>query len=122
MSLYYKTLNKITPKDFKKSIDSANYDISLYIVGIFETTKAHWTYYLVSGFDSNKKFYMTNDICTISSSYYEATINNISSSGRKLQSMEEGLKWAEDFKVKWETGSNDTIAEKRDQKLNEILS
>ena len=127
MASYNKVLHTIKPKDLKKRIISGStateYDIYLAIVGIFETKKAHWVHYLVSAFTLNNKMYITNDVCDISyTEYNDATINNIQAYGRKIQSIEEGLKWAEDFKVKWETGSNDTIAEKRDQKLNEILS
>lgn len=34
---------------------------------------------------------------------------------------EDAIKYIDDFKIKWETGSNQTVQEKRDKKLGDIL-
>lgn len=41
--------------------------------------------------------------------------------GRLVQTFEEGRKFCDEFKMKWETGSNNTTSEQRDKKLEEIL-
>ncbi len=33
-----------------------------------------------------------------------------------------GIKYLKDFKIKWETGSNDTLTEIRDKKINDIIN
>jgi hypothetical protein len=72
--------------------------------------------------------YVTND-CT--KSPYGHNILSLTSAEHILKieqccnlvkTQEEGIKWCEDFKMKWDTGSNDLVSEVRDKKLNEILS
>jgi len=41
--------------------------------------------------------------------------------GKEYTSKEEGIAFIEEYKTKWETGSNSTIEEKRDKKLSQIL-
>ena len=41
--------------------------------------------------------------------------------GKEFKTKEEGYKFIQDYKIKWETGSNNTTEEVRDQKLDELL-
>jgi len=41
--------------------------------------------------------------------------------GKEFKTKEEGYKFIQDYKIKWETGSNNTSEEVRDQKLDELL-
>ena len=38
-----------------------------------------------------------------------------------MTNKEEGIKFIQEYKIKWETGSNNTTEELRDQKLDELL-
>ena len=123
--LYHKTLSKLEPKDLKKSIESSSYQIFIVVFGMFETQAAHWEYYLTSCIDRNGSVYITDEICKFPShlgrTFTPATTSAISNYGRKLKTLDEGVKWAEEFKMKWESGSNDLVSEMRDKKLEEIL-
>ncbi len=59
---------------------------------------------------------LTDDICTNTM----FTIENILLHAKKFDVMEDAKKYIDDFKIKWETGSNNTIQEVRDQKLKEL--
>jgi hypothetical protein len=48
-------------------------------------------------------------------------LENIAKYGRLVQTFEEGRKFCDEFKMKWETGSNNTTSEQRDKKIEEIL-
>lgn len=41
--------------------------------------------------------------------------------GKMFEYKEDAIKYIDDFKIKWETGSNQTVQEKRDKKLGDIL-
>ena len=124
--IYPKILSKLEPKDMKKAIDSSSYQIVIVVFGLFETQTAHWEYYLTSCIDKNGTVHITDDIGKLptqglSITAQTATTNSISIYGRKLKTLDEGVKWAEEFKMKWESGSNDILSEVRDKKLDEIL-
>jgi hypothetical protein len=123
--IYPKILSKLEPKDMKKAIDSSSYQIVIVVFGLFETQTAHWEYYLTSCIDKNGTVHITDDIGKLPTqggrTYTTATTNSISIYGRKLKTLDEGVKWAEEFKMKWESGSNDILSEVRDKKLDEIL-
>jgi hypothetical protein len=124
MSKYHKVLSKIEPKDMKKSVQGTNYQVILVTFGIFDTQSANWKYYLTSCIYKNNEVYLTDEVCrfsSTSSSISVATNGAIHMYGRELKTAEEGIKWAEEFKMKWESGSNDILSEVRDKKLDEIL-
>jgi intein/homing endonuclease len=99
----------------------SNPDLNVGVYGIFESTNSatgRWKYYLIS-------YSLKNNLIQLKSEwrpyYMEATYNNIESHSKSVQSVEEGKKICEEYKSKWETGSNDTLQHKRDEKLTEIL-
>ena len=61
---------------------------------------------------------MSNEICN---SYGELDASNVQRCGKEFKTKEDGIQYINEFKIKWETGSNTTIEEKRDQKLKDIL-
>ncbi len=63
---------------------------------------------------------LTMDVCVCSYNQ-EATYDSITKYGKKFETKEEGIKFIQDYKIKWETGSNNTIQEVRDQKIDDIL-
>ena len=118
---YIRQLHKLKPSGFTRTIDNKQVDIYLSVFGIFDTEKVHWSYYYCSCYDSGNHTYMTNDCSKSPSSSCYANSTNMAYA-YTCKTPEEGLKWCEDFKMKWETGSNDLISEVRDKKLNEILN
>jgi hypothetical protein len=104
-------------KDHKTS----TIDVDLAVYGIFNTQKVEWKYYVISYFNRpNSSFMITSDVCSCSYSQ-EATYESISRYGKEFKTKEEGYKFIQDYKIKWETGSNNTTEEVRDQKLDELL-
>jgi len=95
-------------------------DVELGIYGIFDTKKVKWCYYIISYVtDPNtKNFKLTEDICGRSDIASYATIESL---GKQVANKEEGVKFIEEYKCKWESGSNDTTQEMRDKKIDEIL-
>jgi hypothetical protein len=128
MNKYSRVIKKIKPSGWNRSIEGKSYDIYLAVIGIFNTEKVHWTYHYGSFIDIGSTMYVTND-CT--KSPYGHNILSLTGAEHILKieqycnvvkTQEEGIKWCEDFKMKWDTGSNDLVSEVRDKKLNEILS
>jgi hypothetical protein len=103
------------PKDYKTNAN----DIHLGVYGIFNTEKVLWTYHVISYYNkANGTICLTEDIC---GRYVDATYEYIKSSGKKFDTIEDGRKFIEEYKVKWETGSNNTTQEIRDKKIDELL-
>ena len=103
------------PKDYKTNGN----DIHLGVYGIFNTEKVLWTYHVISYYNkANGSMQLTDDIC---GRYLDATYDSVKSYGKRFDTAEEGRKFIEEYKVKWETGSNDTTQEIRDKKIGEIL-
>lgn len=89
------------------------------VYGVFDTEKVEWRYFVVSYTKSSYGSYtMTNEICN---SYVALDTSSAVRSGKEFKTKEEGEQYIEDFKIKWETGSNTTLVEKRDKKLNDLL-
>lgn len=63
---------------------------------------------------SHIKNYLTQDICKYSQPMSNGTIGTC---GERFTTKEEGIQFIQDYKDKWEYGSNDTRQEKRDQKI-----
>jgi hypothetical protein len=118
MSLKSKILYSIDPKDLTRG--TGNLQVSLKVVGIFDTHKVFWTYYAISSVvDLSKSLVLTDEICSNSLSM-PANIDNVRSFGLKYSTLEEAKKYLDEFKIKWETASNNTIQEVRDKKLKEL--
>ncbi len=124
MSLYSRIINKTEPKDLKRNYFGTNHQVFIVTFGIFETQTSTWKYYLTSCIDRSNQLSITCDVCKLSGGQEvaSATIGSIQVYGRPLKTPEEGIKWAEEFKMKWESGSNDLLSEVRDKKLEEILN
>jgi hypothetical protein len=96
-------------------------DVDLSVYGVFETLKTEWKYYVISYYNKpNSSFILTLDVCTCSFNI-EATFDNITKYGKKFETKEDGIKFIQEYKIKWETGSNNTIQEVREQKIDDIL-
>ncbi len=89
------------------------------VYGVFDTEKVEWRYFVVSYvkdiYGNNK---MTAEICN---SYNDLDSSSAVRSGKEFKTREEGEQYIEDFRIKWETGSNTTLVEKSDKKLNDLL-
>jgi predicted DNA-binding protein YlxM (UPF0122 family) len=104
-----------------KDHKSGGNDVDLSVYGVFETVKVEWKYYVISYYNKpNSSFMLTMDVCGCSYNQ-EATYDSITKYGKKFETKEEGIKFIQDYKIKWETGSNNTIQEVRDQKIDDIL-
>jgi hypothetical protein len=102
-----------------KEYKSNGLDVELGIYGIFDTKKVKWSYYIISYVtDPQSNMKLTEDICgrTTSASY-----DTIEAFGKQVNNKEEGVKFIEEYKCKWETGLNETTQEMRDKKIGEIL-
>ena len=95
-------------------------DTKLGIVGIFDTEKSHWKYYVVSYYVNSLNDPKTSsDLCGYSG--YDLDLNTIQKYGKEYTTKEEGMAFIDEYKTKWETGSNSTLEEKRDKKLSQLL-
>jgi len=96
-------------------------DVDLSVYGVFETSKVQWKYYVISFYNKpNNSFILTSDVCSCLYNQ-EATYESICKYGKEFKTKEEGIKFIQEYKIKWETGSNNTTEELRDQKLDELL-
>ena len=97
-------------------------DLPIGVYGLFNTEKVLWTYYVVSWINNSKgNMELTDDICSTPYSFYEATYESIRKFGKQVQTVQDGEKYCIEFKMKWESGSNNTTVEMRDKKLDELL-
>lgn len=103
-----------------KGIRNGN-DLELGVYGLFNTEKVFWTYYMVSYYKNSKgDLYFTDDVCSTPYTL-EATYEYIRKYGKNCTTVDEGKQYLETFKMKWESGSNNTTSEMRDKKLDELL-
>jgi len=93
-------------------------DVEFSVYGLFETEKSHWTYYVISHLSKPTGMILTPDLCRYEQ---QATNTTIAGYGKKFAIKEEGIKYIQEFKDKWEYGSNDTRQERRDEKINDVL-
>jgi hypothetical protein len=95
-------------------------DINVGVCGIYKTDSGtgKWRYYLVS-------YSSTKGADTLTSDWHShnmpASLQNIKSCSKEVQSVEDGRKMCDEFKSKWISGSNNTTEYIRDEKLKEIL-
>lgn len=92
------------------------------IYGVFDTNKVHWSYYAISWVRNNQgnNSHLTSEML-ISSYDQDFNIDNIVKYGRPKTDLDDGKKYCDEFKMKWESGLNNTTSEQRDKKLDEIL-
>ena len=114
MALRHKILYSLDPVGLTKY----NLQVQLNVIGIFNTYKVHWDYYAASTITTSmNEMQLTDDIC---SGNFIFNIEKIKFSAIKFDDIEDAKKYIDDFKIKWETASNNTIQETRDQKLKEL--
>ena len=101
-------------KDYQKG----GVDIQFSVYGLFDTEKVLWTYRVISHIPDGKGFRLTGDICGYDN---PGTLDTIKNYGKKFDTKEDGVQYIQEFKDKWEYGSNDTRQEKRDKKIDDIL-
>jgi hypothetical protein len=92
---------------------------NLGVYGIFNTTKVHWKYYVISyELAPNNSIRLTGELC----SYGQlASYESIEKNGKEFATKELAKEFIQQYKIKWETGSNNTQQEVRAEKLNNIL-
>jgi hypothetical protein len=89
------------------------------VYGIFSTTKVEWKYYVISySINSNNKIILSSELCGYPQ---EATFDNVVKQGKEFKTLEQAKEFINVYKIKWETGSNNTAQEVRDKKINDIL-
>ena len=89
------------------------------VYGIFSTTKVEWKYYVISyNTSANGGIKLTSELCDY---MQEATFDSITRHGKEYKTVDDANKFIQEYKVKWETGSNNTTQEVRSKKLDDIL-
>jgi hypothetical protein len=88
------------------------------VYGIFSTTKVEWKYYVISYNNGSNGLKLTSELCGY---IQEATFDSVARHGKEYKTVEESKKFIQEYKIKWETGSNNTTQEVRDKKINDIL-
>jgi len=118
----FKELGVCKPKGLSSVKEGTKSDISLRIVGLFDTITMIWTYHVVStGTWGANRVELTPDLHDrVYSGEY--TLNNVKSHGRKFDTQQEAESFVNEFKIKWETASNNTLQEVRDEKLKELTN
>ena len=93
---------------------------NLGVYGIFSTTKVEWKYYVISyNINANSnKVTLTSELCSYPQ---EATFDSIGRHGKEYKTVDDAKKFIQEYKIKWETGSNNTTQEVRAKKLDDIL-
>lgn len=92
-------------------------DIGVY--GIFDTNKVLWKYYVISyNTASNNGIILKPELCNVN---LEATYDKIERFGKEFKNVDEAKEFIQVYKVKWESGSNNTTQEVRAKKLDDIL-
>lgn len=118
-----KMLSEYDIKDYQVSSEGRKYDMKIGVCGIFDSMTVHWDYYTISYISVNSAVRLTADLAKSSNlmSIMSNDISNVRSYFRKFETQHEAEAFLKEFKLKWETGSNNTTQEVREEKLNEIL-
>lgn len=95
-------------------------DVNIGIIGSFDTIKVHWRYFAALLINSSGVNYLISDLVDSNSNYYAISLSSLSSYSKEFKTLDESKLFTNDFKVKWETGSNNTTQEIRDKKLEEL--
>ncbi len=110
-----KNLYSASPKD----LITDGKQVELVAFGLFNTVNQVWKYYVCSAIsDKNGAYTLTTDLHPYK---LGGTIDNINSYGREFKNIEDAKKFINNFKDKWETGSNEPKQEVRDAKIKDIL-
>jgi len=116
MATHGKFLYNLTVKGIRNGDD-----LELGVFGLFNTEKVLWTYYMISFYKNSKgDIFLTDDVCNVAY-VVEATFEYIRKHGKPCTTVDEGKQYLEMFKMKWDSGSNNTTSEMRDKKLDELL-
>lgn len=92
---------------------------NLGVYGIFSTTKVEWKYYVVSySINSSNKITLTSELCSYPQ---EATYESVARFGKEYKTVDEAKQFISEYKIKWESGSNNTKQEVRAKKIDDIL-
>lgn len=110
----HKNLYSLGPKD----LVTDGKQVELVAFGLFNTVNQVWKYYVCSIISDKSGYLMTTDLHSYRNS---CTIDNISSYGRDFKNLEDAKKFINNFRDKWETGSNEPKQEVRDAKIKDIL-
>ena len=89
------------------------------VYGIFSTSKVEWKYYVISyNTSTNGGIKLTSELCSY---VQEATFDSVTRHGKEYKTVDDAKKFIQEYKIKWETGSNNTTQEVRAKKLDDIL-
>lgn len=113
MARKLKLLYNIDIKEFTSG--GAKVDFSIF--GVFSTLTTQWKYYVVSHINNR----MTHDLCNIRNNNNSISVDSVNT-GREFPTKEDAIEFLKDFKIKWETGSNNTTSEIRDKKIDDIIN
>ena len=117
MAINGKILYTLTIKGFRNGDD-----LEIGVFGLFDTQKVHWTYYMISYYRNIKgDLFLTDDVCLCTHTQ-AATYDTIKRFGKICNTVDEGKQYLEAFKMKWDSGYNNTSSEMRDKKLDELLN
>lgn len=118
-----KILSQYDVKDYQVTSEGKKYDMKIGVCGIFDSNSIHWDYYAISSISINGNLKLTSDLSKNSnvSSIIVNDISYVRSYYRKFDTQLEAENFLKDFKLKWETASNNTTQVVRDEKLKEIL-
>jgi len=96
-------------------------DVNVGVYGVYTTSNSgngNWKYYLISFKKNGSSLRLTSEWHSYP---VDATYDTIEKHAKEISSVDDGKKICDEFKMKWITGSNDTLQHIRDEKLNEIL-
>lgn len=118
--LYHRIISKVEPKGMVRQVTNSSNQINIGVIGIFDTEQVKWKYYIASFLliNSGNTIYLTSEL---SKSNSIISVNSIGQYCREVKTIEDGNKFISEFKMKWETGSNDLVSEQREKKLDELL-
>lgn len=119
-----KKLHDVVLKDYK--YQNTNNDVHICAYGLFDTEKSTWKYHIVS-YIVKKTIFKSTDMLvgdTSTRNFDEPQVfsaRTIENYYPTKPTFEECIQYVDDYKIKWETGSNSVSQERRDKKLMEIL-
>lgn len=119
-----KQLSVFSLKDYENQYEGKKIKIELATYGIFDSINIHWEYYAISMASIGGVYRPTGDLSksSLSTSVLSSLdASNIRSYYRKFETQVESDNFLKEFKLKWETASNNTTQIVRDEKLEEIL-
>lgn len=116
-------LSQFDVKNYTVIYDTKNFDLKIAVCGVFDSVNIHWEYYAISFISGNNFSRLTADLTKSTSinSTFSFDVSNVKGYFRKFENQHEAEAFLNDFKLKWETGSNNTSQVIRDEKLNKIL-